>query len=123
MLGVSRETSKPRFNLYGLLGRDQSTGKINAMEIASTSGSGLPDEIVSVKGQRYPLMTMNGEHYAVDVARTFIGFLGHLYEMLLSKVITNSNLLEHYIPKQMTHYLYKDYEEDTTAAPEPRKAL
>ena len=121
MLGISRETSKPRFNLYGLLGRDQSSGRINAMEISPTSGSSLPDEIVNSKGQRYPLIMMNREHYPVDVARTFIGFLGQLYEMLLSKVMTNSNLLEHYIPKQMTHYLYKDYEEETSDGSQPRK--
>ena len=33
-----------------------------------------------------------------------------VYEMLLAKVIIpDTNLLEH-IPKQMTHYLYKDCE-------------
>jgi hypothetical protein len=43
------------------------------------------------------------------------------YEMLLSKVMTNSNLLEHYIPKQITHHLYKDFEEETPDGSDPRK--
>jgi len=57
-------------------------------------------------------MSMNGLYYPVDVARTFIGFLGTLYEMLISKqIMSNSNLLQHYIPMEMTHYLCKDWQE------------
>lgn len=55
-------------------------------------------------------MKMNDKFYPVDVARTFISFLGTFYELLLSKmIIFNDNLLQHYIPKAMTHYLYKEY--------------
>lgn len=64
------------------------------------------------QGTRYPITKMNDKYYPVDVARTFINFLGTFYQMLLSKpIISNDNLLEHYIPKNRTHYLYKDYEE------------
>lgn len=111
LLGISRESSRPQFHLYGLLGADTSTGRINALELRRKPSDAVPSEISSVRGQVYPVMTMDGKYYPVDIARTFIGFLGDLYEMLLSKVlVSNSNLLQHYIPKQMTHYLYKDYE-------------
>jgi hypothetical protein len=64
------------------------------------------------QGSRYPIKKMNDKYFPVDVGRTFISFLGTFYEMLLAKVlIPGTNLLEHYIPKRMTHYLYKDCED------------
>lgn len=109
LIGISPETHLPRFHLYGVLGRDDQTGRINAWELHPKTGEAVPDEAMSSKGDKYPLMLMNDRYYPIDVGRTFVGFLGTLVEMLLSKrVMSHSNLLSHYIPNEMTHYLYKD---------------
>ena len=118
LLGVVGPPNKPQFRLYGLLGRDAATGRTGAMVLDTKPPI---DEFIDPQGQRYPIMLMNGLYYPVDVARTFIGFLGNFYEMLLTKVImANSNLLRHYVPEQMTMYQYKNYE-GTAFNPEPPK--
>ena len=112
MLGISSQSSKPCFHLHGVLGIEGVTGKINAFEAVPKVASKVSKDVMDSRGWRHPIMKMNGKYYPVDIARTFISFLGTFYEMLLSKVIiSNSNLLQHYIPELMTHYLYKDYEE------------
>ena len=118
MLGTSTESSKPSFHLHGVLGRDEATGRRNAYEAVPQSPSKTSEDVMDSQGTRYPITKMNDKYYPVDVARTFINFLGNFYEMLLSKaIISNDNLLRHYIPEDRTHYLYKDYEEP----PQPRK--
>jgi hypothetical protein len=81
-------------------------------ETVPKSASKVTKDVVDSQGSRYPIMKMNDKYFPVDVARTFISFLGAFYEMLLSKVIiSDANLLRHYIPEGRTHYLYKDYED------------
>ncbi len=109
LIGIGSQTGKPQFHLYGLLGKNEITEEIGEMVVFG--GPSCNEFPHPVTGQRYPLMIMKEQYYAVDVARTFIGFLGNLYEMLLSKRITGqSNLLKHYIPEQMTRYAVCDYE-------------
>lgn len=109
MLGTSTESSKPSFHLHGALGIDEATGSVNAYEAVPKNASKVTKDVMDSQGSRYPIMTMNGKYFPVDVGRTFISFLGTFYKMLVAKVIIpDTNLLEHYIPKQMTHYLYKD---------------
>lgn len=106
LMGITAEDEKAQFRLYGLLGRDEESGRINALEVAA----GPTVDEFEMGGQRYPIMTMRGKRHVVDVARTFVAFLGTLYDMLLSKVmISHSSLLQSYIPKEMTHYLYENY--------------
>ena len=117
MLGTSTESSRPSFHLHGALGIDETGGTINAFEAVPKSGSKVSKHVMDSQGSRYPIMKMNDKYFPVDVGRTFINFLGTFYEMLLSKVvISDTNLLEHYIPKGMTHHLYKDCED----SPQPQ---
>ncbi len=112
MIGTSRESSKPCFHLHGVLGIDQASGKISAIEAVRKSRSKAPADVMDSQGSRYPIMKMNDKYFPVDVGRTFISFLGTFYEMLRSKAMTSdANLLEHYIPRGWTHYLYKDCED------------
>lgn len=113
LIGTSNESSKPSFHLHGVLGFDEASGKTNAIEAVKKNPSAAPADVMDSQGSRYPIMKMNDKYFPVDVGRTFINFLGTFYEMLRSKVIvSDANLLEHYIPKGRTHYLRKDYEED-----------
>jgi len=98
ILGIGKD-QKPVFQLYGLLGKDN-TGQIGETLLNKSQ------EEVTIQDQQYPVMKMNQEYYVVDVARTYTAFLNYLYERLLSKVImASSNLLRHYIPEQMSRYV------------------
>ncbi|HAJ60733.1 MAG TPA: hypothetical protein DCP31_16900 [Cyanobacteria bacterium UBA8543] len=91
ILGIT-EGQKPAFQLFGLL---DDTGREITVNKHSTE--------FTFQSQQYPVMKMDGNYYAVDIARTFVAFLNHLYDRLLSKVImSNSNLLRHYIPREIT---------------------
>jgi hypothetical protein len=105
--------NKPFFSLYGLLG--QGTSGSLAEVIATQPGSEF-----EYGGQRYPAVDMNGKNYVVDVGRTFTGFLGELYEFLLSKVlIAQSNLLHRYVPEAMRRRKCLLHEDTGPAAADP----
>lgn len=107
LIGIS-PSDKPQFHLYGLLGRN---GDSETMGEIIVDGGPSTDYFTTENGQRYPMMKMRGQYHVVDVARTFTGFLGNLYQMLLSKIIIGqSNLLGHYIPRPMTRYAVLEYE-------------
>lgn len=85
--------------------------KVNAFEAVPKKSSKVNKDVMDSQGSRYPIMKMNDKYFPVDVPRTFISFLGNFYQMLLSKVIISDiNLFEHYIPNNLTHYLYKECE-------------
>jgi len=100
------EDNKLEFKLFGLLGKDD-TGQPGEIEILAPSVEAI------VEGKSYPVVSMGGIYYVVDVARTFSCFLLDLYEFLLNKIMmTNSNLLRHYLPREMTRYQFKFYQKN-----------
>lgn len=110
LLGISADSSKPCFHLHGVLGKDDSNGTTNALEAVLKTSSKKLAYVRDSQGMSYPMMKMRGRYFPVDVARTLISFLGTFYEMLRTKaILPDANLLEHYIPKEMTHYLYQDH--------------
>ena len=98
IIGIS-ENKKPVIEIYGLIGQDTS-GKIGEMITKSN------DLYYQSGGYNYPKILVENDYFIIDPSRTMLGFLQYLIDLLLKKVIiSKTNILNHYIPKEMNRKL------------------
>lgn len=97
MLGTNAN-NKPVLNIFGLLGSDG--------DRVTTLVTHDQTHDVMVDKRSYPVLSMNGQRYIIDVARTFLAFLRFFHASLLAKHIpSTSNLLDHYVPNEMKQFV------------------
>lgn len=94
IIGIG-QNNKPVIEIFGLIGQDQ-LGNTGEMITKST------DLYYQSGGFNYPKMLVEKNYLVIDPSRTLLGFLQHLVDLLLNKVIiSKTNILNHYIPEQM----------------------
>lgn len=94
IIGIS-QNNKPAIEIFGLIGQDQfgNTGEISTKSADLYYQSGAFN---------YPKMLVEKDYIVIDPSRTMLGFLQHLIDLLLTKVIiSKTNILNHYIPQHM----------------------
>jgi hypothetical protein len=94
IIGMSKN-NKPGIEIFGLIGQDEQ-GNIGEMHTKSS------DLYYQSGGHNYPKMLVEKDYLIIDPSRTMLGFLQHLVDLLINKVIiSKTNILNHYIPEQM----------------------